>query len=77
MTSPLTAAALASEDEYALMFGKRCSSEQARRMAYRAIEAIRTPTNRMICAALEAPDRNPGTFSYSAHWKAMIYEALK
>lgn len=30
------------------------------------------PTDAMICAALEAHEKNPSTFGYTAHYEAMI-----
>lgn len=42
-----------------------------------AIEAMREPTNRMICAVLDLHDSAPRTFRVSDDWRAMIDEALK
>lgn len=44
-------------------------------LARAAIEAMRQPTDKMICAALDAHDR--GKRGYSDQWNAMIDEALK
>lgn len=42
------------EDEYASMFGKRCSTEHGRRLARRALQALREPTTAMLEASRPA-----------------------
>lgn len=41
-----------------------------------AIEAMREPTDRMICAVLDLHDSAPKTFRVSDDWHAMIDAAL-
>ena len=42
-----------------------------------ALEAIREPTDPMICAVLDLHDSQPRTFRVSEDWRAMIDEALR
>lgn len=46
-------------------------------LARAAIEAMREPTQKMVCAALDRHDKRPNEFGYTEHWKVMIDEALR
>ncbi len=45
-------------------------------IARAALEAMREPTHRMICAVLDLHDSAPRTFRVSEDWRAMIDAAL-
>lgn len=62
-----------------IMFGSDPTQQISddRELAKAAIKAMREPTHKMICAALDDWEKQKYCQSYSDSWKAMIDAALK